>query len=62
VRSEAMLAGLAGGYGALREGWRGAFRLVCRLPPLELWDWFASIGEREPLGGIAAALEERARL
>jgi hypothetical protein len=29
---------------------------------LELWDWFASIGEREPLGGIAAALEERARL
>jgi hygromycin-B 7''-O-kinase len=53
--------GLLDGYGALPDD--GADRLaVYRLyHALELWDWFASIGNTEPLGGIADDMRDMVR-
>ncbi|HEX6700493.1 MAG TPA: phosphotransferase [Gaiellaceae bacterium] len=53
-RSEQTLAALVAGYGRLRDHWREALDLYVVYHWLELWDWFAATGTREPL----PALEE----
>jgi hygromycin-B 7''-O-kinase len=50
---------LADGYGALPSGWRDALALYGLYHVLELWTWFASLGEREHLDGLAQSLAER---
>lgn len=52
-RSETLLAALAEGYGELRAGWREALDLYVLYHWLELWDWYASLGQEEPLAGLA---------
>jgi aminoglycoside phosphotransferase (APT) family kinase protein len=52
-RSEATLAALVDGYGDLRSNWREALDLYVLYHWVELWDWFASVGEKERLAGIA---------
>jgi len=41
------------GYGALPEDWRERLAIYQLYHALELWDWFASIGNTTPLPGIA---------
>lgn len=48
------LAGLVNGYGDLPDDWRERMKLYRIYHALELWDWFCSIGNTGPLGGIAA--------
>jgi hygromycin-B 7''-O-kinase len=55
-RSEALLAALVEGYGRLRDGWREALDLYVLYHWLELWDWFASLGQTESLDAIAAEM------
>jgi hygromycin-B 7''-O-kinase len=50
---EAKLSGLVEGYGPLPGDWADRLRLYRLYHALELWDWFASIGEVSPLPGIA---------
>jgi aminoglycoside phosphotransferase (APT) family kinase protein len=52
-RNERLLAALVGGYGDVRDGWREALDLYVLYHWLELWDWFASLGETAPLDGLA---------
>jgi aminoglycoside phosphotransferase (APT) family kinase protein len=52
-RSEALLAALVEGYGDLRADWRDALDLYVLYHRLELWDWFAYLGQTDPLAGIA---------
>ena len=52
------LAGLVEGYGALPDDWEDRIRLYRVYHSLELWDWFASIGETTHLDSIAAELAE----
>jgi aminoglycoside phosphotransferase (APT) family kinase protein len=47
---------LLDGYGPLGEDGPERIRLYRVYHALELWDWFASIGNAEPLDGIAAGL------
>lgn len=44
---------LLDGYGRLPGGWRERMELYRLYHALELWDWFASVGEHEHLAGIA---------
>jgi hygromycin-B 7''-O-kinase len=53
----AKLTALLAGYGAESDG---RLRLYKIYHALELWDWFASIGETQHLDGIAADLAELA--
>lgn len=46
-------AALAEGYGRLPEDWSARSTLYRLYHALELWDWFASIGDEAPLPGIA---------
>ncbi|WP_433579771.1 phosphotransferase family protein [Nocardia brasiliensis] len=46
-------AGLLDGYGALPDDWPDRLLLYRLYHALELWDWFASIGNTPPLPGIA---------
>jgi hygromycin-B 7''-O-kinase len=50
-------AGLLEGYGALPPDVEARLRLYRIYHALELWDWFAHIGEPHHLPGIAADLE-----
>ncbi|RDI67279.1 phosphotransferase family protein [Nocardia pseudobrasiliensis] len=45
--------GLFDGYGPLPDDWPDRFALYRLYHALELWDWFASIGNMSPLPGIA---------
>ena len=56
-RSEATLAALIEGYGAVREDWREAFDLYVIDHLLELWLWFIHVDVQDPLEGLAADLE-----
>jgi aminoglycoside phosphotransferase (APT) family kinase protein len=47
-------AGLLDGYGPLPADAMARIRLYRLYHALELWDWFASIGDTAPLPGIAA--------
>jgi hygromycin-B 7''-O-kinase len=58
--SEARLTALVDGYGPLRDDWREALDLYVVYHLIELWDWFASIDETEPLAGIADQLRRLA--
>ncbi len=49
----AKLSGLLDGYGPLPPDWPERLRLYRLYHALELWDWFASIGDTSPLPGIA---------
>ena len=49
------------GYGPLRDDWREAMRLYALYHALELWDWFAALGNEAPLPRIAADLKRLAR-
>ncbi len=57
-RSEALLAALVAGYGALRPDWREALGLYVLYHWLELWDWLASLGRAEALAGIAEEMRD----
>ncbi|WP_433658161.1 phosphotransferase family protein [Nocardia sp. CA-128927] len=46
-------AALVAGYGELPDDWSERSKLYRLYHALELWDWFASIGETAPLSGIA---------
>ncbi|GAA4495361.1 hypothetical protein GCM10023191_035950 [Actinoallomurus oryzae] len=50
---EAKLSGLLDGYGPLPDDWVDRVRLYRLYHALELWDWFALIGNVSPLPGIA---------
>lgn len=47
------LTGLLEGYGPLPDDWADRLALYRIYHALELWDWFASIGNTAPLPGIA---------
>ena len=52
-RNETLLAALIEGYGDLRPDWRDALDLYVLYHWLELWDWFASLGQTEALDELA---------
>jgi aminoglycoside phosphotransferase (APT) family kinase protein len=54
--SETKSGGFREGYGALPAGYPEAVGVYRVYHALELWDWFASIGKREYLGGLAEDL------
>jgi hygromycin-B 7''-O-kinase len=54
----AKLSGLLDGYGPLPAGWADRLAIYRLYHALELWDWFASIGNSGPLPGIAADIKE----
>jgi aminoglycoside phosphotransferase (APT) family kinase protein len=59
IRGDARkLQGLVEGYGELPEDWRERTTLYRLYHSLELWDWFASIGNVDPLDSIADDLAE----
>jgi fructosamine-3-kinase len=49
---EAKLSGFLDGYGPLPHDWTDRVRLYRLYHALELWDWFASIGNVSPLPSI----------
>lgn len=49
------------GYGALPEDWRERLAAYQLYHSLELWDWFASIGNTSPLPGIAEDIRRLVR-
>ncbi|MFG1792161.1 phosphotransferase family protein [Nocardia sp. NPDC049149] len=53
----AKLSGLKVGYGELRERWSDRVGIYRLYHALELWDWFAQIGNTAPLPGIAADIK-----
>lgn len=55
-RPPAAFEALLAGYGPLGPDGRGRIDLYRVYHALELWDWFASTGNTEPLDGIAAGL------
>jgi len=57
-RSEATLAALAEGHGALRDNWREALDLYVLYHWIELWDWFAYLGRTEPLAGLTRDISQ----
>lgn len=50
---------LAEGYGVLPPNWRDALDLYGLFHVLELWTWFASLGERKDLAELDRSLTER---
>jgi Ser/Thr protein kinase RdoA (MazF antagonist) len=57
-RSEAALAALAEGHGRMPPNWREAVDLYALFHALELWVWFAYLGVREHLPGLALDMRE----
>jgi hygromycin-B 7''-O-kinase len=51
---QAKLSGLLEGYGRLPPDWADRLAVYKLYHALELWDWFASIGNTRPLPAIAA--------
>jgi hygromycin-B 7''-O-kinase len=49
------------GYGALPEDWPERLAVYQLYHALELWDWFASIGNKSPLEGIAGDMRRLVR-
>jgi hygromycin-B 7''-O-kinase len=41
------------GYGPCGQAWADRLAIYRLYHALELWDWFASIGQTRPLGGLA---------
>jgi hygromycin-B 7''-O-kinase len=60
TRSPVKVAGLLAGYGPLPADGLARIELYRLYHALELWDWFAEIGNTEPLDGIAADIRELA--
>lgn len=60
TRSPAKVAGLLEGYGPLPASGLARIELYRLYHALELWDWFAEIGNTGPLDGIAADIRELA--
>ncbi|TCO45992.1 aminoglycoside phosphotransferase (APT) family kinase protein [Kribbella antiqua] len=59
IRGDATkLQGVVDGYGDLPEDWRERTTLYRLYHSLELWDWFASIGNADPLDSIADDMAE----
>ena len=58
---ERKLDAFVAGYGLLRDDWREAMRLYALYHALELWDWFAALGNEAPLPRIADDLKRLAR-
>jgi hygromycin-B 7''-O-kinase len=54
----AKLDGLLNGYGPCGRAWAGRLAIYRLYHALELWDWFASVGRTEPLGGLARDMSE----
>lgn len=50
---------IADGYGHVPDGWRDGLDLYGLCHVLELWTWFASLGERGQLGELADDLAAR---
>jgi len=55
-RSESTLAALVEGYDDVPERWRETLDLYVLYHWLELWDWYASLGQSEPLPELEAEL------
>jgi Ser/Thr protein kinase RdoA (MazF antagonist) len=60
TRSPVKVAGLLAGYGPLPANGLARIALYRLYQALELWDWFAEIGNTGPLDGIAADIRELA--
>jgi aminoglycoside phosphotransferase (APT) family kinase protein len=60
TRSPVKFAGLLAGYGPLPADGLARIRLYRLYHALELWDWFAEIGNTGPLEGIASDIRELA--
>lgn len=60
TRSPMKVAGLFAGYGPLPADGLARNALYRLYHALELWDWFAEIGNTGPLDGIAADIRELA--
>jgi aminoglycoside phosphotransferase (APT) family kinase protein len=54
----AKLAGLLAGYGPCGVAWTGRLAIYRLYHALELWDWFAALGQAQPLGGLADDMHE----
>jgi len=54
----AKLDGLLSGYGPAGQEWPGRLAIYRLYHALELWDWFASTGQTERLGGLADDMSE----
>jgi hypothetical protein len=50
--------GLLSGYGPCGQAWAGRLAIHRLYHALELWDWFASVGRTQPLGGLARDMSE----
>jgi hygromycin-B 7''-O-kinase len=61
TRSPVTLAGLLAGYGPLPADGLARIELYRLFHALELWDWFAQIGNTAPLAGIAADIRALVR-
>lgn len=55
----AMTTALVDGYGTLPSHWREGLDLYGLFHVLELWTWFASLGDRDHLDELARSLAER---
>ncbi|MBF6328038.1 aminoglycoside phosphotransferase family protein [Nocardia transvalensis] len=55
--NSAEFGALVEGYGDLPDGWRARLGLYRLYHALELWDWYASIGNLAPLPGIGRDIE-----
>jgi hygromycin-B 7''-O-kinase len=60
TRSPVKVAALLAGYGPLPPGGLARIELYRLYHALELWDWFAQVGNTEPLDSIAADIRELA--
>jgi hygromycin-B 7''-O-kinase len=60
TRSPVKVGGLLAGYGPLPANGLARIELYRLYHALELWDWFAEIGNTGPLDGIAADIRELA--
>jgi hygromycin-B 7''-O-kinase len=58
----AKLDGLLRGYGPCGPAWAGRLAIYRLYHALELWDWFASVGQAEPLRGLADDMGELIRV
>jgi hygromycin-B 7''-O-kinase len=56
--NRAKLDGLLNGYGPCGQAWTGRLAIYRLYHALELWDWFASIGQIQPLDSLAHDMDE----
>jgi hygromycin-B 7''-O-kinase len=56
--NRAKLDGLLNGYGPCGQAWAGRLAIYRLYHALELWDWFASIGQTQPLDSLAHDMRE----